>query len=152
MGSGCRLFTNKWGSEPFLIEIGDYVTVSSEVLFVTHDGATWLVRDDKGRRHAVGGIRVGSHVFIGARSTILPNVTIGDRVIIGAASVVTKSVPSNSVVAGNPARYICSFDDYEKHSLEKLPSDADMAGTGHEARSLSVLNRQVRPYLRDTQP
>jgi len=64
--------------------------------------------------------RIGARCFIGANSIILPGVTIGDGVIVGAGSVVTKDVPPNVVVAGNPARvlrtdirtyrYGCLFD------------------------------------------
>ena len=43
---------------------------------------------------------------IGANSVILPGITIGENAIVGAGSVVTRNVPSNSVVAGNPARII----------------------------------------------
>lgn len=49
---------------------------------------------------------IGKRCFIAVNSTILPGVTIGDEVIVGAGSVVTKNVPSNSIVAGNPARVI----------------------------------------------
>ncbi|MGB1311421.1 MAG: DapH/DapD/GlmU-related protein, partial [Leucothrix sp.] len=52
--------------------------------------------------------RIGKHCFIGCASIILPNVTIGDQVIVAAGSVVTKDVPSNSIVAGNPAKVIKS--------------------------------------------
>ena len=48
----------------------------------------------------------------------MPGVTIGDHVIVAAGSVVTKSIPSNCVVGGNPARYICSIDEYEKRNLQ----------------------------------
>jgi serine acetyltransferase len=47
----------------------------------------------------------------------MPGVTIGDNVLIAAGSVVTKSIPSNVVVAGNPARYICSLDEYIEKNL-----------------------------------
>lgn len=49
-------------------------------------------------------VRIGSNVFIGARSLILKGVTIGDNAIIGAGSVVTQSVPGNSIAAGNPCK------------------------------------------------
>lgn len=51
-------------------------------------------------------VTIGNNVWIGGDVTILPGVTIGDNVVIGAGSVVTKSFPSNVVVAGNPAKII----------------------------------------------
>ena len=53
---------------------------------------------------------IGENVWIGARAIILKGVTIGDNAIVGAASVVTKPVPANSVVAGNPAKFVKSLD------------------------------------------
>jgi acetyltransferase-like isoleucine patch superfamily enzyme len=49
---------------------------------------------------------IGKNCFIAVNSTILPGICIGDEVIVGAGAVVTKDVPSNSIVAGNPARVI----------------------------------------------
>jgi acetyltransferase-like isoleucine patch superfamily enzyme len=57
-------------------------------------------------------IEIMDNVFIGCNSTILGGVTIGNNVVVAAGSVVTKDVPPNSVVAGNPAKVIESFDDY----------------------------------------
>lgn len=51
-------------------------------------------------------VTIGNNVWIGGSTTILPGVTIGDNCVIGAGSVVTKDVPSNTVVAGNPAKVI----------------------------------------------
>ncbi len=51
-------------------------------------------------------VMIGSNVWIGANSIILPGVTIGNNAVVGAGSVVTKSVPENTVVIGNPARII----------------------------------------------
>lgn len=95
----------------FLIEIGDDVTISNSVI-LAHDASTQHILS----KSKVGKVIIGNNVFIGWNSIILPNVTIGDNVIIGSGSVVTKSIPSNSVVAGNPARVIGSFEDFsEKH-------------------------------------
>ncbi|MBZ2167132.1 hypothetical protein K8N75_13895 [Methanobacterium sp. VT] len=62
----------------------------------------------------VGKIDIKDNVFIGNSAIILPNITIGPNAIIGAGSIVTKNVPSNTVVAGNPAKVICSLDEYIK--------------------------------------
>lgn len=51
-------------------------------------------------------IKIGKNVWIGAGATILPGVTIGDNAVVGAASVVTKDVEADTIVAGNPARFI----------------------------------------------
>ena len=53
-----------------------------------------------------GSVTIGDNCWIGGGVTILPSVTLGDNVVVGAASVVTKSFPSNVVIAGNPAKVI----------------------------------------------
>ena len=53
-------------------------------------------------------IRVGSNVWIAAKATILPGVTIGEGAVIGACAVVSKDVSSWSVVVGNPAKEVGS--------------------------------------------
>lgn len=124
VGSGCRLYILSWGSEPFLITIGSRVTVSSRVRFITHDGSTWLFRDEASRRYQkYGPIVVGDDVFIGAGSIVMPGVTIGSQVVIGAGSVVTKDVPDGAVVAGNPARYIRSFSSLREKVVATCPLD-----------------------------
>ena len=97
---------------PWLISVGDDVMLSSNVRILAHDASTGKV----GARTKIGIVRIGNNVFIGADTIVLCNTRIGNNVIIGAGSVVTKDVPSNSVYAGNPAKYICSFEEYqEKH-------------------------------------
>lgn len=98
---------------PWLISVGDDVTISSDVKILAHDASTSMsgIAGTK-----VGIVKIGNSVFIGANSTILCNTRIGDNVIIGAGSVVTKDIPTNSVAAGNPAKVICHYDEYiNKH-------------------------------------
>ena len=113
-----------YGSEPYLITIGDDTTISFDCAFVTHDAATRVIRNLPGQNPETviyGPITVGRNCFIGCRSVILPGVTIGDNVIIGAGSIVNKNIPSNSVAAGNPCKVICSLEEYiEKHKDEFL--------------------------------
>lgn len=93
----------------FLIEIGNNVTLSIRVVLMAHDASTKNVLG----KTKIGKIKIGENVFVGANTTILPNVVIGNNVVIGANSVVTKSIPDNSVVVGNPARVICSLNEFE---------------------------------------
>lgn len=117
IGEDVRLVSIKpldgtFGSEPYLITIGNHVTVSGDVRFVTHDGGVWIFREAEPDIDVFGPIVIGNNVFIGYGAVILPNVKVGDGVVIGARSVVTKDVPSGSVVAGVPARIIKTKDEY----------------------------------------
>ena len=68
----------------------------------------------------IGKITIGNNVFIGANTTVLPNIVIGDNVVIGCNSVITKNIKNNSVVVGNPARVICTYDEYiHKNEINK---------------------------------
>lgn len=64
-----------------------------------------------------GKIVVKENVFIGLRVTILPNTTIENNCIIGAGAVVKGFIPAGSVVAGNPAKILCSIQDYKAKCL-----------------------------------
>lgn len=111
IGEGCRIYSLQISSEWELLTIGDRVTVSSDVTFITHDGVGWLFPDEQGRRHYwLARIEIGDDVFVGAGSTIMPGVRIGNRCVVAAGSVVTKSVPDGSVVGGNPAKIIGTYD------------------------------------------
>lgn len=111
-----------WGSEPYLVTVGDDTTISFDCAFVTHDAATRVIRNLPGQNKETviyKPIRVGKNCFIGCRSVILPGVTIGDNVIIGAGSIVNKDIPDNTVAAGQPCRIICTLEEYiKKHQNE----------------------------------
>lgn len=101
-------------TRPWLIEIGDNVTIASGVTILTH-GYDWSVVMNKynGEMYASSGkVKIGNNVFIGVKSTILKGVKIGDNVIIGANSLVNKDIPNDVVVAGNPAKIIMSLEEY----------------------------------------
>lgn len=122
IGERCRLLGVNhatFGSEPYLITIGDHVTLTSNVRFVTHDGGVWVLRDEEPRLDVFGRITIGSNVFIGLSSIILPGVTIGDNVVVGAGAVVNRDIPSDSVAVGVPARVVSSLADYRERSLAR---------------------------------
>lgn len=129
VGRDCRIYIRAFGSEPFLISIGDRTTITSGVKILTHDGSTGLVRNDSGQRYQrYAPVRIGDDVFIGVNSIIMPGVTIGSRSIIAAGSIVTKDVPPGTIVGGNPARAIGSYDAYESKIRENCANDAELSG------------------------
>lgn len=95
-------------SHCWLISIGDNVTLAPRVHVLAHDAS--LVNHLGYAR--IGNVVIGDNVFVGADSVILPNVTIGDNSIIGANSTVSRNIPANVVVAGSPARVICTLEEY----------------------------------------
>ena len=118
VGSGCRFFSLNFQSEPYLIEIGDDVIISGEVILVTHDGGVSILRKDvPGMNGQYGRIKIGNNCFIGMGAIIMPNVELGDNTIVSAGSVVYDSFPPNSVVMGNPARFAFGLELYRKMKL-----------------------------------
>lgn len=118
VGSGCRFYSLNIFSEPYLVEFGDNVIVSGNVIFLTHDGAIYLIRNDVPNiRGSYGGIRIGNNCFIGMNAIILPNVHIGDNCIVGAGAVVTRSFGDDTVIMGNPARAVMSMQMYRDMKL-----------------------------------
>ena len=84
-----------WNVNPKGIHIGSYTMIAGAVIH-THDYCRSLMADTY----------VGDNCFIGGGARILPGIRIGNNCIVGAGSVVTKDVPDNCIVAGNPARII----------------------------------------------
>lgn len=117
IGKNCELSTEVfWGSEPYLVSIGDHVRVTSGVRFITHDGGVWVLRELYGNEEIdlFGRIEIGNNVHIGMDSIIMPNVKIGDNVIVGCGAVVTKDIPSGEIWGGIPAKKIKTIDEYYK--------------------------------------
>lgn len=103
-------------SFPWLIEIGDYVTIAPNALILAHDGSTKIHMNYS----KIGKVKIGNKVFIGTKSVVLPNVSIGNNVIIGAGSVVSHNIPDNSIVAGVPARVISNIDSFIEKNENKM--------------------------------
>jgi len=125
IGADCEIMTRpgNFGSEPWLVEIGSRVTISTDVLLLTHDGSSRLYREkysDSPWGNRFAPIRVFDNCFIGARTIILPGVTVGPGSIVGAGSVVTRSVPPDTVWAGSPARELSKMPDAEARYVEEM--------------------------------
>lgn len=140
MGDNCMIMDRKVPLYAKLISIGNNVKIASNVHFNTHDVTHLLLNNmpevlstGGGRMFSekVGCIEIGDNVFIGAGTSINYNVRIGSNVIIGACSLITKDVPDNVVVAGVPAKIICTFDEY----LQKRMAEHNNNTLGNEAVS-----------------
>lgn len=130
IGNGTIFFYPRTGmvdiTQPSLIEIGENVQITKNVTILTH-GYDWsvikgLYGDICG---SAGKVKIGNNVFIGFNTTVLKGTTIGDNVIIGANSLVNHDIPSNVVVAGNPAKVIMSIDEYYQKRKKKQLEEAE---------------------------
>ena len=109
-----------WGTEPWIITLGNNVHITDGCKFITHDGGTLLYRNQIPDLEVTKPITVGNDVYFGNNVIVLPGVNIGNNVVIGAGAVVTRDIPDNSVAVGVPARVIKTADEY----LEKLKSES----------------------------
>lgn len=119
------------GKDYSIIKIGNNVTISREVLFLTHDYSMHTLlkgydaeifplknleliktQDRKDKLLILSGISVGNNSFIGARATLLPGTTIGNNCLIGSCSVVKGKIPDNSIVIGNPAKIVAKSNEW----------------------------------------
>lgn len=107
-GSSYMMFS----AEPYLVTLGDNVYISVDATFVCHDGGVLPFRKDTPDLDLAAPIIVHDNVFIGMKAIILKGVEIGENSIVGAGAVVTKSVPPNSIVGGNPAKLISTTEAY----------------------------------------
>ena len=105
IGENPRIFSNILTTEPYLIEIGDNVTISNNVQLITHDNS--IIKALPGVTDIFGRVKIGNNCFIGARSIIMYGCELADNTIVASGSVVTKSVKEpGKIVAGNPARVV----------------------------------------------
>lgn len=146
VGANCKFMVDPvkcFGTEPWLISIGDNVEITSGVEFLTHEGAIWVLRhsDDVQFRNSdkFGKISVGNNVMIGVGAVIMPGVSIGNNVIIGARSVITTNIVDNVVIAGCPAKVICSIDEYKKKVANECVNTKHM--TSAEKKSFLYKNK-----------
>jgi acetyltransferase-like isoleucine patch superfamily enzyme len=126
IGEGCSIYTepHNFGTEPWLIEVGDNVTLGQGVLLITHDGTSRLFRDHLPGMNRFGNrfgtIVIHDNCFIGNNVILLPGIEIGPDSAVGAGSVVTTTVPPQTIVAGNPARPIKTLDEYIESYLRRM--------------------------------
>lgn len=108
-----------FGSEPYLIKVGNHVRINEGVQLITHDGGVWVLRGLKENMQSAdlfNPIEIGNNVHIGTNAIIMPGVRIGNNCIVGCGAVVTRSIPDGSIAVGVPARVVETVEEYlEKH-------------------------------------
>lgn len=112
---------------PWLIKIGSYTKITSGVVILTHDYSLSVLRRAYGEWIGEGAVtEIGENCFIGMNAIILMGTKIGNNVIVGAGSVVRGTIPDNVVVAGNPARIVCTLEEHyenrKKATIEECKS------------------------------
>lgn len=118
IGNNCRIMVSKIATEPWLVEIGDRVTISGGVILLTHDGGAHVFREEIPTLQYYGKIKIGNNCVLGSNVIITPGVTIGDNCVVGAGSVVTHDTPDNKFVFGVPARPIMPIEKYKEKFVE----------------------------------
>ena len=144
MGKHNFISSRFWSSEAYLITMGNYCGITRGVKFFTHGGAR-SARSIYPKFDCFGKITIGNYVYIGSNSLIMPGVTIGDNVLIAAGSVVTKSIPSNVVVGGNPARIVCTIEQYIERNL---PYNLDSKGMKAEDKKQLLLQLPEDKFIK----
>lgn len=116
IGFGCIINKDvEFGTEPYLITIGNNVRITTSVKLITHDGGLFVPRNlgliDK-KADKIGRIKIGNNVNIGWNAIIMPGVTIGNNVV---------------VAAGVPAKVIETIEEYAKKNKDKVLMTKEMS-------------------------
>ena len=112
VGEKCFIASDvHFSSEPYLIEIGSNVAITQGVMIHTHGGGR-IARTRIPDFDIFGRVTICDYAYIGSGAQIMPGVTIGKGSLVAAGSIVTKSVPDGVVVAGNPAKQVCTVEEY----------------------------------------
>lgn len=143
MGEGSRVSTPLSGVRFHNVRIGRGVVVMPGCLMMSAGGITiddgamiaanvQLISNnhDLYERHVITckPVHIGRNAWIGAGATILPGVTVGDNAVVGAASVVTRDVAPDTIVAGNPARFIRRIEPQSDCAARNEADEAVLLG------------------------
>lgn len=143
LGANVNLPPSVWidTSHCHLISIGDWCGFGEGCCILAHDALANQFLDAT----RIGRVIIHNSCHIGARTVILPGVEIGPQAIIGAGSVVTRSIPSQAVAVGNPARVIYSLNDYlEKHRAQQ----ENVPNFPYEEADVRSMNEVAKNYMR----
>jgi len=135
IGDRVNLPASTWidTSHCFLISIGNNCGFGPDCLILAHDAQM----DEYLDAARLGRVVIHESCHIGARTTILAGVEIGPRTVVGANSVVTRSLPAETVCAGNPAKVICTLDEYLERHREGMKTRPNFEYLQYDIRFLT---------------
>ena len=116
IGSDCTINLDVFILGRCRVTIGNRVTLSARCMLID----SGLDLSSRNRTHLESFIEVCDDVWIGAGAIILPGVVLERGCVVGAGSVVTKNVPANCIVVGNPARVIKRLEQSELNSAKEV--------------------------------
>lgn len=125
IGHDCRIYSPNQTyidtQRGHMLHIGNYCKITRNVTILTHDYSRGVCSNLEGYGNTgeAGYTYIGDNVFIGVNATILMGAHVGDNSVVGAGAVVTGSFPDNVVIAGNPARVVCTVEEYYKKRKTK---------------------------------
>lgn len=138
-------------TRPYLLKIGKGVKITANVTILTHDFSFSVLRPvyHELMIECKGYTKIGDNTFIGMNASIMPGVSIGKNCIIGTNSVVTRDIPDNMVAAGNPAKVVCSLEDfYQKRKVRVLEDAFRLAAIIRKEKGREPLPKEVGyPFL-----
>jgi len=145
VGKNCRIYSDSFGTEPWLIWLGNDIIVASGVAFIEHDASyytayRYLEEKANPETEKMGAIIIEDNCFIGANAIVLGGTKMGRNSILAAGAVVHGVVPPGEVWGGVPARFIMKTEEYAlqlKKNAERLPW-----ANGFSADEINVLNKQ----------
>ncbi|HVP31957.1 MAG TPA: acyltransferase [Myxococcota bacterium] len=139
IGEDVNLPASTWidTSHCFLISIGDHCGFGEECLILAHDAQM----DEYLDAARIGRVTIHESCHVGARTTILAGVEIGPRTLVGANSVVSQSLAADTVCAGNPARVLCSLDEYLERHRARMRERPTFDYTRYDIRALTAERR-----------
>lgn len=117
-----------FGTEPWLVSIGNNCQITANCTFITHDGAVNILRKEIPDLELVSPICIGNDVYIGFNTTILAGTKVGSRSIIGACSLLKGEYPDNSVIVGVPAQVIKSTDQFLEKAMRQSLHTGNLVG------------------------
>jgi len=142
IGADVLLPASTWidTSHCYLISIADHTGFGENCLILAHDAQM----DEYLDAARIGRVVIHESCHIGARAVILPGVEIGPRTIVGAGSVVSRTLPPDTVCAGNPCKVITTFDDYLERHKRRI---AERPNFDYARYDLSALTPERRAEL-----